>query len=103
MQEVDLQKMTNCCILCEKPLSFSEEKCCCVKNSSSAPRSGCSPPINRGNLGGGEFATPGLFSNSGTRIPDGRQLTDYGAADREIGLVSVESDKHVRFLKSRNR
>ena len=53
--------------------------------------------------GGGELATPGLFSNSGTRIPDGRQLTDYGAADWEIGLVSVEFDKHVRFLKSRNR
>lgn len=53
--------------------------------------------------GGGEFATPGLFSNSGTRIPDGRQLTDYGAADWEIGLVSVEFDKHVHFLKSRNR
>ena len=53
--------------------------------------------------GGEEFATPGLFSNSGTRIPDGRQLTDYGAADREIGLVSVEFNEHVRFLKSRNR
>lgn len=52
---------------------------------------------------GGEFATPCLFSCSGVRMPDGRLLMGYGAADWEIGLVSVEFDKHVRFLKSRNR
>ena len=52
---------------------------------------------------GGEFATPCLFSCSGVRMPDGRLLMGYGAADKKIGLVSVGFDELVRFLKSRIR
>ncbi|MBS1369475.1 MAG: hypothetical protein HPZ91_05900 [Lentisphaeria bacterium] len=49
----------------------------------------------------GEFATPCLFSCSGVRMPDGRLVMGYGAADKKIGLASVEFDGLVRYLRAR--
>ena len=51
----------------------------------------------------GEFTIPCLFSCSGVRMPDGRLLMGYGAADKKVGLASVDFDELVRFLKSRIR
>ena len=51
----------------------------------------------------GEFTTPCLFSCSGVRMPDGRLLMGYGAADKKVGLASVDFDELVHFLKNRIR
>ena len=41
----------------------------------------------------GEFTIPCLFTCSGVRLPNGRLLMGYGAADKKVGLVDTDYDK----------
>lgn len=41
----------------------------------------------------GEFTIPCLFTCSGVRLPNGRLLMGYGAADKKVGLVDTDYNK----------
>ena len=49
----------------------------------------------------GEFTIPCLFSCSGICHPDGKLYMGYGAADKKIGMVSVDFQELLTYIKEK--